>query len=156
MANIAELLGGTKRQDLIRVANNERVPHRGKKKHVSQMTELEKAYLFKSLKSVSRWSMSKHALDRIAQKGINATYKDVVSTIHNSTIIEYHLAKYNEENDVRIVLRAKTLVNNCYNLNAVYSLTRKEVVSCWLNHIDDKHNTIDMKAYTRSLKIIRA
>lgn len=154
MAKMAELLGGTKRQDLLRVANNEKVPYRGRKKHFTQMSQHENRYLLDSLKDVDKWTMERHALDRIIEKEIDATYEDAVSTIHNGKIIEYHIAKHREEKDARVLLRANALVNGTYNLNVVYSLTRKSIVSVWINDIKDKHSTLDMNAYNRGLKII--
>jgi hypothetical protein len=153
MARLAELVGNTKRHDLFRVAKNEKLPYRGRKKHFSQMTNQEINHIWNALRSVKKWNISSHALDRVTQKGIQVTYRDIITTIHNATIIEYHIAKFNDEKDNRVLLRSKAIANKYYNLNVVYSLTRKEVVSVWLNHINDRHETIDMSDYTKSLRI---
>lgn len=154
MARIADLFGNANKQDLKRLLVGENVPYRGKKKHGTQMTKREKEYLFKTLRSVEKWTISSHALDRIKEKGIKVTYEDVVSTIHNSEIIEYHIARYKEEDDVRVLLRGKTIVNRNSNVHFVYSLTRGEIVSSWLNRADDFHASLDWRDYSKDLKIV--
>lgn len=154
MTVLADLLGHAKRDDLFRISKGETLPYRGKRKHGSQMTKREKDYLVKSLKHVKRWRIRGHAKDRLEEKGINATYEDITSTIHNSTIIEYHIArKHNEEKDVRVLLRANNVINDCNNLNVVYSLSTESIVSFWLNDINDKHGSMDWSIYDKSLKI---
>lgn len=153
MARISDLLGNAKKQDMIRVAKKERVPYRGKKKHGTQMSKQEQDYLFSKLKAVRRWKMSEHALERIEAKGINVSYRDVVSTIHNSTIIEYHMARFKGQPDPRVLLRSKAVVNGKYNVHFVYSLKRREIVSSWLNEVTDVHKTLDWRDYDAKMKI---
>jgi hypothetical protein len=154
MAKLAHMLKNAQRMDMIRVGNNESVPKRGKKKHYTHMSNEEKEFLFKQLKGVKNWDISYHALERIEKKGIKATYNDIISTIHNANIIEYHLTKFEDEKDARILLRSKSLVNKCYNLHVVFSVTRQKVVSVWLNHIDDQHKTVDMRDYNKNVRIL--
>jgi hypothetical protein len=154
MAKLADLLGNANKMDLYRVAKNEEVPKRGRKKHYTQMSKKETDYLFSKLRGVKRWGLSYHALDRIEEKGIEVTYEDIVSTIYNSNIIEYHVTKYKGENDSRVLLRSKSLVNGENNLHVVYSISRKKIISSWLNHKNDKHKTIDMRDYSGNVKII--
>lgn len=161
MARMSDLLGNANRMDLYRVAKNEAVPVRGRKKYITQMSKAEVDYLFIKLRAVRKWGISTHALDRLVEKGIEATYADLVSTIDNSTIIEYHVAKFTDKNnkkvdDHRVLLRSKARVNVDYNLHVVYSLTRKRIVSVWMNHKDDKHATLDMRDYDKNLKIVGA
>lgn len=155
MAKMADIFGSAKIQDLKRVLNGEKVPYRGKKKHGTQMSRREKEYLFNTLKSVDKWEVSQHALDRIKDKGINVTYDDIISTIHNAMIIEYHVARYGDnKDDVRVVLRGNAVVNRNSNVHFVYSLTRKKIITSWLNRVDDKHETLDWRAYDSNLKIL--
>ena len=131
----------------------------GNRKHVSQMSDAEINGLFERLKSVEangkQWNISKHALDRISEKGINATYEDVVSSIHNSTIVEYKIdqAKFGNTPDERVVIRAKSIVNRSYNLNVVYSLTNRKVITVWVNHIKDRHSTLDWSIYNKDMVV---
>lgn len=161
MARMAELLGNASRMDLYRVMENKTVPVRGRKKYFTQMSRPEVSYLFTKLKAVKKWVVSDHALDRITEKGIKVTYADLVSTVHNATIIEYHVAKCTLQDgekidDQRVLLRSKAMVNINYNLHVVYSLTRKRIVSVWMNHKNDKHKNLDMRDYDKNLKIIGA
>lgn len=127
----------------------------GKRKHGSQLTENEIKGIFKRLKSVngSDWEMIDHALDRLHQKKIRATKEDIVSTIHNADIIEYKIDYSRGGYDERVVLRAKAIVNRSYNLNAVYSLTNKRIITVWINHIKDKHATLDWSIYDKNMKV---
>jgi hypothetical protein len=130
----------------------------GKRKHRSQLQQEEVSTIWNRLKSFDDWYMSSHALDRIHEKGIKATYDDVVSTIDNAEIIEYKV-DYNERInrcDERVVLRANAVVNDTYNLNAVYSITRGVVVTVWINHINDRHDTLDWSIYDENMKVFGA
>lgn len=131
----------------------------GCRKHVSQMSNVEIEGLFKRLKNVEasgkRWNVSGHTFSRIAEKGINATYEDIVSAIHNATMIEYKIDKGRFDNSVdeRVVLRSKEIVNKCYNLNVVYSLTNRKVITVWINHIKDRHSTLDWNIYNKDMTV---
>lgn len=129
----------------------------GKRKHGTQLAKHEEQGLWDRLKSVkeSDWKMIGHAIDRLNQKGIKATKRDIVSTIHNAKIVEYkidHVKQFNEYHE-RVVLRSNTFVNGSYNLHAVYSLTNNRIVSVWMNHKDDLHKTLDWNLYDESMKV---
>lgn len=127
------------------------------RKHYSQMNDTEINGLFKRIKSVDekKWKLSYHALDRFKGKKIQADLNDCLSAIHNSTIIEYKIDfnKRYQKFDERIVLRANALVNGCYNLNAVYSLTTNTIVTVWLNHVKDRHDTLKWEIYSADMKV---
>lgn len=131
----------------------------GKRKHCSQMLEPEINGLFARLKSVEKsgrkWLMAGHALDRLHEKGINATYDDVVSTIHNASIVEYKIDenKFTGRAEERVVLRANAIVNRSYNLHVVYSLSEGRIITVWINHIKDYHSTLDWSIYSSEMKV---
>ena len=151
---LMDLLGNAEKQDMFRISKNESIPYRGKKKHAKQMSKHEIDCIFKKLKSVKKWEIHSHTFRRIKEKGIDVTYDDVVSTIYNSKLIEYHIAKLsNGEKDYRVLLRGNKSVNGNNNVNFVYSLTRELIVSSWLNDISDKHSTLDWNDYDERLKI---
>jgi hypothetical protein len=130
----------------------------GKRKHGSQLQQEETNIIWDRLKSFDQWEVSPHALDRLVEKGIKATYEDIVSTIDNATIVEYKI-DYNERInrcDDRVVLRANAIVNDTYNLNVVYSLSRGVVVTVWINHINDFHDTLDWSIYSEDMKVFGA
>lgn len=127
----------------------------GKRKHSSQLTQDEIDSLHKRLESVSNWGLTVHTLKRLREKGINATYDDIVSTIFNCEIFEYKI-DYNKKSNrcqERVVVRSKVLTNGEYNLNVVYNLSNSFIVTVWLNHIDDRHKTLDWSIYDESMKV---
>jgi len=129
-----------------------------KRKHGSQLERFEELGLWKRLKNVEewQWEIIDHALDRLEEKGIQATRHDIISTISHSSIIEYRIV-YNRKHkkyDERVVLRSKAVVNKRFNLHAVFSLTNKTVVSVWMNRIKDRHDTLDWKLYDKNMKVL--
>lgn len=127
----------------------------GRRKHSSQLSEIETDGLFERLKEVENWRIKTHALDRLAEKGIEATYQDIVSTIGYAEMVEYKI-NYNpliNRCDERVVLRSKAIVNRCYNLNVVYSLSENRIVTVWNNHINDRHDTLDWSIYDADMKV---
>ena len=132
--------------------------YNGKRKHGSQLQQEEANIIWDRLKSFDDWIISTHAFDRITEKGIRTTKEDIVSTIDNATIVEYKI-DYNERSnrcDERVVLRANAVVNDTYNLHAVYSISRGVVVSVWMNHISDFHATLDWSIYDENMKVFGA
>lgn len=131
----------------------------GKRKYVSQMTDHEVKELFLRLKSVEenglKWRMSGHTLDRLHQKGINADYLDIVSAVWYSDMVEYKIDrnKITGEPEERIVISSKALVNRCYRLKAVFSLTERRIVTVWVNHINDHHDTLDWSLYSADMPV---
>jgi hypothetical protein len=129
----------------------------GKRKFHSQLSKFEKAGLWKRIKGVQEWEweLISHALDRLRQKNIRASRHDIISTIHHSNIIEYKI-DFNRKiggYDERVVLRSKAVVQGEWNLHAVYSLTTKSIVSVWLNHVTDFHDTLDWSLYDKNMKV---
>lgn len=131
----------------------------GKRKYRSQMTDTEISRLFDRLKSVEedglKWRMAGHTLDRLVQKGIQADYWDIVSTIHNAEMVEYKIDtdKFTGEPEERVVLASKAIVNRCYRLKAVYSLTNRRIITVWINHINDHHATLDWSQYSEDMPV---
>ena len=127
----------------------------GKRKHSSQMSQKELDSLYSRLRSVEKWELTRHALDRIEEKGINATYDDIASTVYHCDIIEYKIdynARINRCEE-RVVVRSKAVTNGEYNLNVVYNLHSNKVITVWLNHINDRHATLDWSLYDPDMKV---
>lgn len=129
----------------------------GKRKHSSQIKPHEETGLWKRLNSIQEWEWGfiDHVFDRLKDKQIMVTKTDIISTINHASIIEYKInyCKRNMGYDERVVLRSKAVANGAYNLNVVYSLTYKQVVTVWLNHIDDRHTTLDWSIYDANMKV---
>lgn len=141
--------------DMLVVSENEKMKQTGKRKHGSQMTLEEIRGVKRRLMDVKEWKIIDHAFDRLQEKGIVATYEDIVSTIYNSHMIEYRIVYnfYLGAYDERVIMRAKTLVNKHYHLNVVFSLTDNAVVTVWINHKKDRHDTLDMSIYDGNMKV---
>lgn len=127
----------------------------GKRKYCSQMTPEEMNIVWNRLNKVEEWGISNHALDRLKQKGIQATYDDLVSMIKNSKIVEYKIDYEKKINrcEERVVLSSNEIVNECYRLKVVYNLGRKDIVTVWINHVDDFHETLDWSLYDADMKV---
>lgn len=127
----------------------------GMRKHYTQLTQEEISSIHRRLKDVKSWGVSTHTFDRIEEKGIRATYNDIASTIYNCEILEYKIDYNNRMNrcEERVVVRGKALTNKYYNLNVVYSITTQRVVTVWLNHVNDRHATLDWSIYNEDMKV---
>lgn len=127
-----------------------------KRKHYSQMNTSEIKSLYAKLLSVTtkNWRMSDHAEERIVQKRIDASRSRIVDVINHCEIIEYKTVDNGRYTCERIIVRDTTLTNKNYNLNVVFDVTRGVVISVWLNHIKDRHSTLDMLIYDRELQIL--
>ncbi|MER2007454.1 MAG: hypothetical protein ABS939_08370 [Psychrobacillus sp.] len=127
----------------------------GKRKYRSQMSKREIDGLFDRLKTIEKWRIAGHALDRLEEKGIKADYQDIVSTIHNANMVEYKIDRnrITGKPEERVVIASKSVVNRCYNLKAVYSLTERRIVTVWINHVRDNHATLDWGLYDKTMPV---
>ena len=127
-----------------------------KRKHYSQMNTSEIKSLYAKLLSVTtkNWRMSYHAEERLVQKRIDASRSRIVDVINHCEIIEYKTVDNGRYTCERVIVRDNTLINKNYNLNVVFDVTRGVVISVWLNHIKDRHSTLDMLIYDRELQIL--
>ncbi len=127
----------------------------GMRKHRSQFTQLELNSITSRLKSIERWKLCHHALDRMRERQINVTYDDVVSTIHNCKVFEYKIDYHKKTNrcQERVGVLGNAVINHCYNLNVVYNLSNSQIVSAWLTRVDDLHYTLDWSLYNKDMKV---
>ena len=127
-----------------------------KRKHYSQMNTSEIKSLYAKLLSVTtkNWRMSYHAEERLVQKRIDASRSRIVDVINHCEIIEYKTVDNGRYTYERVIVRDTTLINKNYNLNVVFDVTRGVVISVWLNHVKDRHSTLDMLIYDRELQIL--
>lgn len=127
-----------------------------KRKHYSQMNTSEIKSLYAKLLSVTakNWRMSEHAEERLVQKRIDASRSRIIDVINHCEIIEYKTVDNGRYTCERVIVRDTTLTNKNYNLNVVFDVTRGVVISVWLNHIKDRHSTLDMLIYDRELQIL--
>lgn len=133
------------------------------RKHFTQMNEQELTIVKNKIKSsvngdVNSVNIVHHALDNLykrLRKGrdIN-TYKVMLAqTLIDFTPIEFKRI-YNGVNLVeeRSVLRGNRLVNE-ESIVLVYSITKRTIITVWVNSLDDMHNTLDMNLYDADMAI---
>ena len=127
-----------------------------KRKHYSQMNTSEIKSLYAKLLSVTtkNWRMSYHAEERLVQKRIDASRSRIVDVINHCEIIEYKTVDNGRYTCERVIVRDTKKKKKNYNLNVVFDVTRGVVISVWLNHIKDRHSTLDMLIYDRELQIL--
>ncbi|MFQ3543527.1 hypothetical protein Q7A53_05525 [Halobacillus rhizosphaerae] len=133
----------------------EMVRFEGQRKHLSQMQPKEIFGIYDRLKSVKHWRVSTHTFDRIKEKKIDATKKDLVSIIHNSRIVEYRIIRnrYTDVLEERVVLESKPNVNRKYWIKVCYSLTENKIITTWMNDANDLHSTLDRGIYSKKMKV---
>ena len=133
------------------------------RKHFTQMNEQELKIVKNKIKSsvngdVNSVNIVPHAFDNLfkrLRKGrdIN-TYKVMLAqTLIDFTPIEFKRI-YNGVNLVeeRSVLRGNRLVNG-ESIVLVYSITKRTIVTLWVNSLDDMHSTLDMSLYDSDMEI---
>ncbi|AYP68138.1 hypothetical protein PQE75_gp006 [Bacillus phage vB_BcoS-136] len=127
----------------------------GQRKHSSQLSQQEKELIWNRLYDVNDWKVHFHALDRLEQKSIDATYEDLVTTIFNSDIVEYKIDynRYINRCVERVVLRSKSIVNDRYNMHVVYDISSNMIITVWINHVKDFHRTLDWSLYNENMKV---
>lgn len=140
-----------------KLGNAHLAKYNGRRKHIKQMSKKESDGLYKRLKEIGsdEWKLTGHAMDRIKEKKIKATMKDIVSTLSYGNIVEYKIDynPYHKTYEERVVFRGKARVNKCNNLNVVYNLTTKKINTVWLNDIDDSHHTLNWNLYSADLEV---
>ena len=128
-----------------------------KKRHVLQMTDIEKDYLNSIIRPQIRKQfnkhkpLSEHTLDRLQSKfDIVPTVYDIEDVLFNGNIIEYkEIYTNNKLTDKRIVVR-KGIHNNKYDLVLVYSVKWNNVITVWKNELTDNHRTLDLRLYDKN------
>lgn len=133
------------------------------RKHFTQMSEQELTIVENKIKSsvnrdVNSVNIIPHAFDNLykrLRKGrdIN-TYKIMLAqALLDFTPIEFKRI-YNGVNLVeeRSVLRGNRLVNR-ESIVLVYSITKRTIITLWVNSLEDMHSTLDMSLYDSNMEI---
>ena len=133
------------------------------RKHFTQMDEQELKIVENKIKNsvnrdVNSVNIILHAFDNLykrLRKGrdIN-TYKIMLAqTLIDFTPIEFKRI-YNGVNLVeeRSLLRGNRLVNG-ESIVLVYSITKRTIITLWVNSLEDMHSTLDMSLYDSNMEI---
>lgn len=131
--------------------------YRKVRKHVSQMSVQEKNKAREMFKKVKTWRIFDHVNHRIREKEYSITVDDVLQIMHEGDIIEYEQKYYIETGNVSHLLLLQTIRERENGesdiMHMVFDMTDEGIVSVWLNHIDDRHYTLDMGIYSKGLKV---
>lgn len=127
-----------------------------RKKHVSQMTNIEISKIRKKVDRLSVamliGSMSEYARNRAFEKGICIDEKTLSKWLEND-IIEYKTVYYKFLNKLeeRVVIRSN--YDNKYDVVIVLNVKCHKIVTMWKNKRTDVHKTLNLSKYDRNLKI---
>lgn len=127
-----------------------------RKKHVSQMTNIEISKIRKKVDRLSVamliGSMSEYARNRAFEKGICIDEKTLSRWLEND-IIEYKTVYYKFLNKLeeRVVIRSN--YDNKYDVVIVLNVKCHKIVTMWKNKRTDVHKTLNLSKYDRNLKI---
>lgn len=127
-----------------------------KKKHVSQMTNIEISKIRKKVDRLSVamliGSMSEYARNRAYEKGISIDEKTLSRWLEND-IIEYKTVYYKFLNKLeeRVVIRSN--YDNKYDVVIVLNVKCHKIVTMWKNKRTDVHKTLNLSKYDKNLKI---
>ena len=136
-----------------------------RKKHVKQMTRKEQWYLREQIKNLPNIRFTQHALNN----GVDVTIEQIKNTIKEyNYIIEYNeTTNVNGKIDRRVLVRSSrvykvdfhktdgSVIKGNANLCFVISIDTGDIITTYYNFINDEHETIDMRRYNKTLKIIK-
>lgn len=126
------------------------------RKLYTQMDKLELSYLKEQLNKVKSFETTFHADDKLRELELNTYYiNKLLGNFKEEHIVEYNTGRGDER---RVVIQDHTPIT-CDNGRVVYAsysidLDTGFIVTAWVNLITDKHQTVDMSAYNKNLKII--
>lgn len=128
------------------------------RKHITQMSKNEKEYLNSKIKKgkigLSEVVIFDHAIYRFERRtNMKIDRFLLLKSLAKSNPVEYKIIEENNLIEERVVLRSDITLGN-KQIVLVYSLTKKSIVTFWLNDIEDNHTTLNYSAYNANLKIL--
>lgn len=141
-----------------------------KKKHISQMTKHEIAYLRKQIKLFPTWKAkaSKHLKRKRVTFDINDIEETLLSKEVANFIIEYNetfvgsgridrriLVRSSKPQMVNFRLRGRRTEKAIAQLCFIISLDTYEIITVFWNKVSDNHETINWRRYNKHLRILK-
>lgn len=131
------------------------------KKHLTQMSNVEKKFVWERIKSRRAMvnhrniQVNGHAKERMSNRPrFNVDLPIIIDTIKNSRFYEYKIIREGDTIvDERVLLRSDKVYNGS-NLVLVYSIKKNRVITLWANKSDDNHSTLDLSSYNEDMKIV--
>lgn len=123
----------------------------GLKKHISQMTEVEKEFLLRQFRAVNKpdWKITDYSFNRMTARGISAEHLMTIFDL-DTELIEYH----KKGRSSRILLRSKRAVNEA-NVCVVFEPETKSIVTVYLNYKGNKHEQLKLEFYDAAIDVIK-
>lgn len=119
------------------------------KKHVDMMSNWEKGYVeHVVLPKAKVKAISVHCKERMEERGINYTLADFNKDLQMANLVEFN----NNDGKMAMLFRSQKVLKGTKKgkANLVFVLGYNyTVVSCWLNNVNDKHDTLDMAQYSK-------
>lgn len=117
------------------------------RKHQKQMTPAERQHVENHIHGLRGWILKPHAIKRGLERVVDTDA--LYTTMRIGDVIEVH-------NDVpaqiRAVLRAD--LGNA-SICVAADLTNREIVSVWVNALDDQHDTLNLGNYRWQVDLTR-
>lgn len=134
--------------------SNKHLAHQAKygaKKHISQMDELEKDFLFRQFHAVDRieWVFTDYSQKRFTERKIDPTH--FLTLWKDAELVEFH----QKSKTNRILLRSRA-VHKDAQVCAVFDITNKTIVTVYLNWVNNKHENLKEEFYDAKLDVIAA
>lgn len=124
------------------------------KKHKTMLTKSERKFVSKKLGNLKVGKVSPHAGLREFQRGITYSKEDFQNDINFGNLIEI---QHYEDGSTRYLFRSSKTLRGTKkgDANVVFVVIAKdgEIRSCWLNNINDHHETLDKTVYDESANI---
>ena len=113
-----------------------------KRKHYTQMNGGEIAVVKTFINNVPRYNFIPHSIEKLLKRKVDRA--EVEQAIREGEIIEVHNNKWW---DFRVLVRLNLFAHK-RAVCVVLSGRNKNIVTCYLNDVNDNHSTIDMTNYT--------
>lgn len=122
------------------------------RKHVSQMNIDEIHYLRNKISSADNHRINYHAEPKIKAMGL--TDEDIQTILNNYSIVEYN----DHAGRPTVLIKGnkpyKTDRGDKVVINLAIGLVDGNIVTAFMNDINDKHKTANMSIYDKNLKIM--
>lgn len=124
------------------------------KKAKSMLTKSERKFVSKKIDKLKVERICGHCKDREFERGVVYDKQKFENEINWGTFIE--LQKY-DDGTTRYLFRGKEVLHKTQkgDANVVFVVVagQNEVRSCWLNNVNDHHETLDTSIYDENVEI---
>lgn len=123
----------------------------GAKKHVTQMTEVEKEFLMRQFRSVNKkdWKFTPYSKKRFDSRVVSV--EQLLSIFDLDTeLVEFH----RKDGSSRILLRAKRVFNDA-QVCVVFAPKQETIITMYLNYHGNQHENLREEFYNAGLDVIQ-